>query len=236
MAKLEQRPWWPELLKIKDDYSLRQLALRFDVSASAINVALKRNGLGRRKAASGRPAKGRKSQEHAVPQARGRHARQFSELRLEPFQHDLGRRPDREIAEKAGLSAATVARVRRSRGIPAPRFRKEQGAGGSRIDRYEDLLGVVSDAELARLADVSRAAVRNYRVRRGIPSSRPSSAVSKPAFLARDSQAAWLVKSVVTSETVVVLASSILDALLLAENRGVVPDSISKLSPLLPRY
>jgi hypothetical protein len=48
---------------------------------------------------------------------RGRNARVLTEKRLEPFSELLGRVADGEIAKKSGLSTATVARIRRSRGI-----------------------------------------------------------------------------------------------------------------------
>ena len=51
--KLEDRPWWPELLTLKDVLSLRELALRYEAAPAAIANALKRNGVQRQPAPSG---------------------------------------------------------------------------------------------------------------------------------------------------------------------------------------
>jgi hypothetical protein len=48
---------------------------------------------------------------------RGRNARAMTEKRLAPFDDQLGLVADGEIAQSVGLSTATVARIRRGRGI-----------------------------------------------------------------------------------------------------------------------
>lgn len=53
MRKLETMTWWPELLEVKDSYSLRELAERFGATPGAINNALKRNGISRKSAPPG---------------------------------------------------------------------------------------------------------------------------------------------------------------------------------------
>lgn len=45
--QLEDMDWWPELVEVRSDYSLRELAERFGATPGAINNALKRNGLAR---------------------------------------------------------------------------------------------------------------------------------------------------------------------------------------------
>jgi len=53
MKRLEDREWWPELVALKDVYSLRELAERFGAAPAAIANALRRNKLDRAPAPSG---------------------------------------------------------------------------------------------------------------------------------------------------------------------------------------
>lgn len=53
MIKLEERPWWPELVEKKDVLSLRELGSRYGVAPAAISNALKRSGLSREAAPPG---------------------------------------------------------------------------------------------------------------------------------------------------------------------------------------
>ena len=53
MKKLEDRPWWPELVQLKDALSLRELAARYNVAPAAISNALKRQGITRASAPPG---------------------------------------------------------------------------------------------------------------------------------------------------------------------------------------
>jgi hypothetical protein len=118
MQKLENRAWWPELVQRKDDFSLRELAEIFEVSPGAIQSALKRQGLSRTSSPSGpRVEQSRVSVAKKLQKPRGRNARVLTEKRLAPFFDQLGQVADGEIAQRAGLSTATVARIRRSRGV-----------------------------------------------------------------------------------------------------------------------
>ncbi|MCB9791915.1 MAG: hypothetical protein H6741_04235 [Alphaproteobacteria bacterium] len=122
------------------------------------------------------------------PAPRGRAAN--TARKIEPYIDMLGTVPDSEIASLAGLSAQTVARFRRDRGVDAFRGRgsgKEEAApaptpvadtsdageskrgGRSKVAPFADQLGVLSDAEIADKAGVTVNAVRNYRNRKGIP-------------------------------------------------------------------
>lgn len=67
MSKIEERPWWPQLLELKDTLSLRELASRFSVSPATISNALKRGGLTREAAPPGPRAT--RSQEHQAAAA-----------------------------------------------------------------------------------------------------------------------------------------------------------------------
>lgn len=53
LKRLEDRPWWPELVQLKDVLSLRELATRFGAAPAAISNALRRNGLDRKAAPPG---------------------------------------------------------------------------------------------------------------------------------------------------------------------------------------
>lgn len=53
MKKLEDREWWPELVALKDVFSLRELAARYGAAPAAIANALRRNKLDRAPAPSG---------------------------------------------------------------------------------------------------------------------------------------------------------------------------------------
>ena len=53
MKRLEDRPWWPELVSLKDTLSLRELAERFGAAPAAIANALRRNNLERAPAPPG---------------------------------------------------------------------------------------------------------------------------------------------------------------------------------------
>ena len=53
MRKIEERPWWPQLLELKDTLSLRELGSRYGVAPAAISNALKRSGLSREAAPPG---------------------------------------------------------------------------------------------------------------------------------------------------------------------------------------
>ena len=107
--------------------------------------------------------------------------------KLEAFIDDLGRMPDREIAEAAGVTPENVRTFRIRRGIPA-RWRGEsvealatrRASRAARAERsprgrrsklidFVDLLGTVPDRELAEQAGVTPENVRTYRMRRGIP-------------------------------------------------------------------
>ena len=48
MRRLESLEWWPDLVALKDELSLRELARRFDVTPGAIAAAIRRTGVSRR--------------------------------------------------------------------------------------------------------------------------------------------------------------------------------------------
>jgi hypothetical protein len=116
---------------------------------------------------------------------------------LDDFRDVIGVISDKEVAAKAGISTENVRTYRLRRGIPAawrgeslealqakqkrraakkvetrprrPKKRKMRRRRSSKLDPYLELLGDVSDRDLADRAGVTPENVRAYRVRRGIP-------------------------------------------------------------------
>ncbi len=215
MAKLEERAIWPELVSLKDDLSLRQLAERFGVATGTVKKALDRNGITRRPAKSGRRSKKsvaevearlalidelppeagvgkrRLVRPNSTPAATaaprkaakksGKRGAKPKKALLEPFMDLLGKRSDSDVAGLSGLNARTVAKYRNEAGIPpfkrpagAPRKRRKgrRKQRASKIDAFVELLGTITDAEVAAQAGTTAEAVRVYRTKRGIPSLR----------------------------------------------------------------
>lgn len=105
------------------------------------------------------------------------------ESALTPFVPQLGRVPDQQIADLAGVSRALVVNFRKKLGIAAYDGYRSAPAGvtadeggerefrgrRSALDPFAELLGKVTDGEIARRAGVTAENVRAYRHRRGIP-------------------------------------------------------------------
>lgn len=105
----------------------------------------------------------------------------------------LGVASDAEVAKLAGVSASAVYQYRRYRGIgvvkrsasvktapprpSVPTSTQPTKARRSKLDGFVDLIGVLTDAEVARRAGVTREGVRQYKRRRGL-TARP--AVAEP--------------------------------------------------------
>ena len=203
MKKLETHDWWPRLLELKDDLSLQELAERFGVTAQAVSRALKRNGIPRKRTPPGpraqreeelppEPGELRATSTPSAPAKTSRRRKNKSHL-IERYEHLLGVRSDREVAELAGVSSNTVANYRSRAGIPAapratkreaaeapqssskPKKATRQGKGrnrktrASKVDPFFSLLGEVPDRVVAEKAGVTLGAVRQYRMRRGVP-------------------------------------------------------------------
>lgn len=168
---VESEPWWDELLQLRNELSLRELAEKFGASPGEISLALKRAGVRREpKQAQGTTAGG-----SAAGAGDSKSARPGSkDALLNPLRDLMGQISDSEIAEKAGVSMRTVASYRRrhdiaaytGRGKPKKRFRR------SKIDPFAELVGKIPDRLVAEKAGVTLNAVRNYRTNRGIASSR----------------------------------------------------------------
>ena len=243
MRRIETNDWWPELVKLKDKLSLRELAEKFAVTPGAISAAFKRTGITRRPAPPG-PRARRKApvDDEALPpepgESKGSSARPGSkDVQIQPYVHLLGTVPDSEVAEQAGVSVRTIASYRSRKGIPGyngPRKRRAPPTSRkSKIDAYADQLGQVPDRVIAEKAGVTLNAVRNYRTKRGIPAAgrasspaaaAPAPVVSAPqvSVVAGGSAAYRVTSNHNGSEDVhIVVAASASDAASRAESAGI---------------
>jgi hypothetical protein len=177
MRRIETFDWWPQLVRMKDELSLRELAEKFEVTPGAISAAFKRSGLDRKPAPPGPRARRRgRGDDDTLPPEPGEDlsARPGSkDHRILPHAHLLGSVPDADVADQAGVSVRTIASFRARNliaGYKGPRRRRtETRTGrGSKVDAYVHLLGKVPDRVVAERAGVSLNAVRAYRTRMGI--------------------------------------------------------------------
>ena len=123
MRRIETFEFWDELIGLKDELSLRELAEKFDVTPGAISAAFKRTATSRTPAPPGpRNLRIGKREEGvadsvAVP-ARGSPRPGSKDGLLQEHAGLLGRVPDSEIADLAGVSQRTVASYRARHDIP----------------------------------------------------------------------------------------------------------------------
>lgn len=106
--------------------------------------------------------------------------------KLDPFMDKVGVLPDAEVAALAGVSAENVRAYRKRRGIAAtwrgegavtkaPAAAKPKGVrrpGSPRrgkLTPYREQIGILTDSQVAKLADTAAQNVRAYRLRHGIP-------------------------------------------------------------------
>lgn len=181
MSNLENQPHWPEILRLKDQLPLKALAARFGTTPGAISAALKRTGTARvATTAMGDddlpPEPGEEPGHAAAIERARRGIRAGSKDALIARHVDLlGRRPDADVAKLAGVSVRTIASFRARHGVPGYRGPRRpsssRGPRRSRIDPFSNLLGTVPDRVVAEKAGVSLNAVRNYRVKKGIPAA-----------------------------------------------------------------
>jgi hypothetical protein len=167
VRRIESYDFWPELLSLKDDQSLRELADRFNVTPGAISAAFKRTGTARLPAPPGPRALRHRlptaeEPRPSTPSTVGDAVRPGSKDHLlAPHRHALGKLPDREIADQAGVSVRTVASYRSRYGIGGftggqRRYRREEGPAHAwhAVIRHDgqDLEGVVIAETLAAAA------------------------------------------------------------------------------------
>jgi len=114
---------------------------------------------------------------------------------LQPYEHLLGRVPDRVIAERAGVPALEVTRARRelrisglgtrttADGVPYKVTSRRRGRP-SRIAPFADLVGEVPDEEVAALAGVGPRAIKIYRAKNGISAPKSARGPGRPSTIA----------------------------------------------------
>ena len=228
MRRLETLEFWPELVSLKDELSLRELSERFGVTPGAISAALKRTGTTRTPAPPGpRSARRRPGDLPPEPGEAGEGAppspRPGSKDHLIHAHWDLlGNVPDAEVAREAGVSVRTVASFRARHNVPGytgpRRSARSQKRRPSKIDAYAHLLGTVPDRVVAQRASVSLNAVRNYRNKRGIAAA-PRERGTEPAAPRTAGAQAWRVTLRQADQEVVrvVVADDINHALSMAQ-------------------
>ncbi len=228
MRRLESFDWWPELIEEKDLLSLRELASKYGVTPGAISAALKREGISRRAAPPG--PRGSRDGDDGLPPEKGSGSTSVDNSSggkrriVRPERNDTGgrpgskddlilqhidkvsTRPDRDIAESIGVSVRTLASFRARHNIApykGPRTSRKAGGRRSKIDPHRDILGTVPDRVVAEKAGVTLNAVRNYRVKHGIPAAagpgRPKGSTNRKRVEAsvpvvRSGSSAFLVK------------------------------------------
>ncbi len=238
MRRLETFEWWPELVALKDELSLRELSQKFDVTPGAISAALKREGISRKAAPPGPRIHRKRKRAVAddLPPEAGEDligeegdARPGSKDALVLAHRELlGNLPDREVADLAGVSVRTIASFRARHNIPAftgPKRVTARRRRGSKIEPFEQLLGKSSDAEVAKLAGVTANAVRNHRARLGVsaPSAAKKESVAPTRVRASGAaQHAWRVVIQTDNKEIarVVLADSVVEAAQSASNHA----------------
>ena len=201
MRKLEENDWWPELVAKKDEHSYRELAEMFGATPGAIHRALKRTGHTKKRAPSGpRSARATKPDAPAIP---GEYRlRSGTAEKLAPYLDKVGVLADREVSELSGVSMQTIARYRAANGIPSARSQKSPKVAKtakaakaaatstapkvtkrrpSRVEPFKDLLGTLTDAEIAKMSGVTTNAVTAFRNRLGIGARGRGGARKAPA-------------------------------------------------------
>lgn len=202
MRRIETFPWWDELVGLKDRYSLRELADRFDVTPGAITAAFKRTNTSRKAAPPG-PRSRRQAipADDALPPEPGEKAGASrpgsKDGKIARHADLLGKVPDAQVARAAGVSVRTVAAYRARHGVAGYAGPRRRGADKqprkSRIDAFSDLVGTVPDRVVAEKAGVSVNAVRNWRVKRKVAAQgRRAARAAAPSTIASGAPSAAL--------------------------------------------
>lgn len=194
---LEESESWAQIVEAVQTRSLKEVAVEYGVRPGALSAALIRAGVQRApvpaEGAAPPPKKARRKRAtsaSAPSEVNGLEVRAGTkDADIARYKDELGVEPDHVIAERAGVSARTVASFRRRHGIKGRRGRgpsrssdlppekatkkaRKKPGRKSRIDPYADQLGSRPDAEIAELAGVSTNAVAAYRRRRGVAAHR----------------------------------------------------------------
>lgn len=161
MKKLEDRPWWPELVELKDVLSLRELSTRFGAAPAAISNALKRSGMDRNAAPPGPRAKRDPELQRAAAEA----------LEAVETSARKGGKSARSAKPAAAPAPAVVA--------PAPKAAKDKGGKGK---------GKGGKAKAAKVEVVAPAPAKAAKVEKApvAPAKAPAKAPAAPAPVVED--------------------------------------------------
>lgn len=231
----EEQPWWMDFLQQRNDASLIELAVRFETTVSALVLALQRTSTPRVPSWSAGALRALGPEVPRPNEGPPLHRPGSKDRRIDGIRDQLGRISDRAAAEIAGVSQRTITSYRQRHGIPA--FTGRGAAKGthrrSRVDPFRDLLGTMTDREVAERAGVTVNAVRNYRQSRGIESYRstvPGAAATEHTRSAR--AFTWRV-GFEDGSTGVVSASDAATAVAVSEGGGKRLVSLQLVGPLL---
>lgn len=173
--------WWDAAVQLKDELSLKDIAERVGVEPSALAAEFARRGVRRRIRVDAHPVQDLPPEpdeplppepdDDLNPERRSG----SKDGRIEKYFHLLGKVPDSEVARMADVSIRTVASYRARHEIPGydgPRRRPApRGRRLSKVDDFGPLLGRVPDRVVADIAGMSLGAVRNFRIKKGLPAA-----------------------------------------------------------------
>lgn len=176
--------WWEDAVKLKDELSLKDIAERIGADPATIAAEFARRGIRRRirvDTTAHHEELPPEPDDELPPEPEGdddssRARRSGSkDGRIEKHYHLLGKVPDSEVARLADVSIRTVASYRARNDIPGydgPRRRPApRGRRLSKVDDFGPLLGQVPDRVVADIAGMSLGAVRNFRIKKGMPAA-----------------------------------------------------------------
>lgn len=173
--------WWNSALQMKDELSLKDIAERVGVEPTTLAAEFARRGVRRRIRVESHAAHDLPPEpdEPLPPEPEDdlNPARRSGSKdgRIEKHFHLLGKVPDSEVARMADVSIRTVASYRARNDIPGydgPRRRPApRGRRLSKVDDFGPLLGRVPDRVVADIAGMSLGAVRNFRIKKGLPAA-----------------------------------------------------------------
>ena len=158
MKKLEDRPWWPELVELKDVMSLRELSARFGAAPAAISNALKRNNMDRNPAPPGPrdkrdPSLIAKAQKK-IDSVSGRGDAPKATRGGRTAKAAKAAKPPKATRPVRAAKSTRVAKAPKApKAATAPKAPRKTGgrrAGSSRLAAFADQLGKVIDRENRR--------------------------------------------------------------------------------------
>ena len=180
MKRLEENPWWPDLVAKKDSMSLRELAKEFGSTAGSINKALKRNGLERKHAPSG-PRTTRSADSAAAKKAAPKKAapKKVAPKKTAPKKAAAKKVAPKKAAPKAAAPKAAAPKAAAPKTAKRPGPKGLRASTAAKLAPYLGMLGEVADSEIASMAGISIQTVARVRKEKGIAPRRGRGAAAK---------------------------------------------------------